>query len=236
MFEEEIDLIELLAILNKRKWIILVCFLVASMIGLGYTKYMVTPMYESETTIMVNSSKGSSIGDIAESFDLGSINLNQKLVVTYSVIVKSRIVLENVIDRMGLDMTYNQLKDHISASPVDSTEILRISVQDKSPEQASLIANTIASTFIKEVMRILKVDNVEIIDEAIPVNQAINVKYVLNTAIAGILGIMLGVFIIFVIAFLDQTIKKDEDIKRYLDLPVIGHVMEFDDVAKGGKG
>jgi capsular polysaccharide biosynthesis protein len=150
--------------------------------------------------------------------------------VTYSEIVKSRIVLEAVIDRLDLDMTYSSLLSRITSSPVGSTEILKISVKDTDPVEAAEIANTISDVFIKEVMRILKVDNVETIDKAIPLNNPINVKLMLNAAIAFILGIMAGVFIIFILEMLDRTIKTAEDVEKHLGLPVIGSIFEFSSV------
>lgn len=226
--EEELDLLELLQILLKRKWFIVLSVVVVASIAFGYTKYGITPQYKSEMTLMVNSSKGSSISDIASSFDLGSINFSQKLVVTYSEIVKSRIVLEQVIDKMDLDMSYKQLLDSISASPVGSTEILKITVKSTDPILSSDIANNISSVFIKEVMRILKVNNVEIIDEAIPLTTPINVKILLNTAIGAVLGFMLAVGVVFLMAFLDRTVKTVEDVEKHLGLPVIGSIIDFE--------
>ncbi len=223
----ELDLLELVHIVLKRKWIIVATTIFATVVSILLTMFAITPMYESNTTLMVNSSKGSSIGDLATGFDLGSINLSQKLVVTYSEIVKSRIVLESVIDRMSLDMTYGGLLRSITSSPVGSTEILKISVKNTDPEQAAKIANTISDVFIKEVMRILKVDNVEIIDKAIPIDNPINIKLKLNGAIAFILGIMAGVFIILILEMLDRTIKTADDIEKHLGLPVIGSIVEF---------
>lgn len=224
---EEIDLLELIKTLWKRKWIIIACVILAAGMAFSYTRFVITPMYESETTLMVNGSKSSGLGDIASSFDLGSINLSQKLVVTYSEIVKSRIVLEQVINRLELDLTYAQLLGRITSVPVKNTEILQVSVRDENPEQAALIANTISDVFIKEVMRILKVDNVEIIDKAIGIDLPINVKTIMNTAIGGILGGMVGVGIIFLMILFDRTLKTVEDIEKHLGLPVLGTIVDF---------
>jgi capsular polysaccharide biosynthesis protein len=194
--------------------------------------FLVTPNYKSDTTLMVNSSKGISAGDIAASFDLGSLNLSQKLVVTYGEIVKSRIVLEQVINRLELDMSYEGLLRKTTAQQVGSTEILRISVTDTDPDRAALIANTIADVFVKEVMRILKVNNVETIDTAIAMPNPVNVRLSLNIAISLILGLMIGVFAAFMLEYLDNTIKTPEDVEKYLGIPVLGSIPDVDQVAK----
>jgi capsular polysaccharide biosynthesis protein len=230
-FSEEIDLRDLLSIFLKRIGWIIGGAIVGGVLALLFTMYAVTPSYESNTTMMVNGSK-TSIGDIASGFDLGSLNLSQKLVITYSEIVKSRIVLESVIERMDLDMSYTQLLNSISASPVNNTEILKITVHNGDPELAADIANMIADVFIKEVMRILQVSNVEVIDAAIPMPMPTNVRPLMNIAIGIILGVMFVVFIVFLIEFLDQSVKTEDDVARYIDLPVIGSIIDFDSVPK----
>jgi len=230
--EETIELRELLSILLKRKWLIAIAVILCLIIGTVYSVFFITPMYQSDTTLMVNGSKGASVADIASSFDLGSINLSQKIVVTYGEIVKSRIVLEQVIERLDLDMTYTQLLNQITAQQVGSTEILKISVKNTDFESAAVIANTISDVFIKEVMRILKVNNVELIDVAIPMPSPINVKTVLNIAISLILGLMLGVFVAFALEYLDHTIKTEQDVEKQLGLSVIGFIPDYSNVLK----
>lgn len=230
--EETIELRELFEIILKRKWLIVAITVLALIIGSIYSIYMVTPMYKSDTTLMVNGSKGLSASDIAASFDLGSINLSQKLVVTYGEIVKSRIVMEQVIARLELDLTYAELMRKTTSQQVGSTEILRISVEDQSPEQAALIANTISDVFVKEVMRILKVNNVETIDVAISSQAPFNIKTTLNIAIATVLGLMLSVFLSFLMEYMDQTIKTEKDVEKHLGLPVVGVIPDFAQAAK----
>ena len=231
MNEETIELRELLEILLKRKLLIIIMTVLCTVAGGVYSVFLITPMYNAETTMMVNGAKN--MTDIASSLDIGSINLSQKLVVTYGEIVKSRIVLEQTIDSLKLDMTYEQLLRKTTAQQVGGTEILKIAVQDEDPEQAAVIANKISDVFVKEVMRILKVNNVETIDKAIPIEKPVNVKTALNIAIAMILGLMLGVFTAFVLEYMDNTIKTENDVQKHLDLPVLGLIPDHDLVLNG---
>ena len=231
MNEETIELRELLEILLKRKLLIILMTVLCTVAGGVYSVFLITPMYNAETTMMVNGAKN--MTDIASSLDIGSINLSQKLVVTYGEIVKSRIVLEQTIDSLKLDMTYEQLLRKTTAQQVGGTEILKIAVQDEDPAQAAIIANKISDVFVKEVMRILKVNNVETIDKAIPIEKPVNVKTALNIAIAMILGLMLGVFTAFVLEYMDNTIKTENDVQKHLDLPVLGLIPDHDLVLNG---
>jgi len=224
--EMEIDLMDLIEILFRKKWLFIISIIIGGILGYGLTLYMVTPSYESYTTLMVNSSKGST--DSVAGLDISSLNLSQKIVVTYSEIVKSRIVLEPVIERLDLDMSYNGLLSSIRAIPVNDTEILKISVDYDDPETAAMIANTISDVFIKEVIRIMQVYNVEIIDRAIPLYQPTNVHKSMNIMIGAVLGGMVASFIVFLIMLLDRTVKTVDDIEKNLGMPVIGTIVVFD--------
>lgn len=225
--EETIELRELFDIVLKRKWFITIVTIIFMVFGVFYSNYMVTPMYQSSTTLMVNNTKGMNASDLAGSFDLYMFSSGQQLVITYSEIVKSRIVLEQVIDQLELDMTYEQLLGMTTATQVNSTEILKISVTSDNPDLSSNITNKISTVFIKEVMRILKVDNVEIIDVAIVMPIPINIRTTMNVAIATVLGMMLAVFLSFFIDYLDHTIKTEEDIDKYLGLTVLGIIPDY---------
>ncbi|MCK8059901.1 MULTISPECIES: YveK family protein [unclassified Fusibacter] len=222
--EETIELRELIELIFHRKWLIVVITLIAIVAGTLYSFYGVTPLYKSNTTLMVNGSKGLSASDIAASFDISSIGANQKLVVTYSEIVKSRIVLEQVIARLELDYSFEVLNQMIVAVPVKNTEILNIVVTNKSDKEAAEIANTVSDVFMKEVMRIMKVNNVEIIDRAIPVDKPINVRKAMNVAIAAVLGLMSSVFLVFALEYLDNTLKSEEDVAKFIGVPVLGGI------------
>lgn len=228
--EETIELSELVALILKRKWIVAVSVVLCVALSAAYTFYFLTPIYESSATLMVNTNKGFDASDIAASFDIGAISANQKLVVTYGEIVKSRIVLEQVNQQLGLNTTYEKLIKKVEARPVGTTEILKITVSDEDPVKAALISNKITDVFIKEVIRILKVDNVEKIDIAIPIPDPVNVKKALNLAVALVLGCMLGVFIIFALEALDQTFRSAEEVEKVLGVPVLGVIPNFDTV------
>lgn len=232
LVEESIELIELIEILIKRKLLIALTTVAFLIFGAIYNFVLITPVYQANTTLMVNGSKGISASDIVSNFDLGSINMSQKLVVTYGEIVKSRIVLEQTIDKLGLDESYEELLSKITSAPVGSTEILKISVNDEDATRAAEIANTISDVFVKEVMRILKVNNVETIDRAIPINRPININTTLSLTISLFLGLMISAFVAFLLEYLDNTLKTSQDVEKHLGLVMIGTIPDFEQIKK----
>lgn len=227
MYEEaydEIDLREIFQILMKHiKWIIIIPIIFA-IIGALISIYIIDPVYESSTTIIVRQNKDSN-----EAISIGDVNLSKSLVYTYAEMAKSNTVLENTRVELGLnDLNINS----ITVSPVKDTQILKITVQNTNPQLAMVIANTLVENFTDEIIRITSTDNVAVIDYAKLPEEPIKPSKLLNTAIAAVLGGMLTVLVIFIREYLDNTLKTERDIEKYLGIPTIGTIPNFN---QGGK-
>lgn len=221
---EEINLEELLKFfISKIKFIALttVIFLV---LGFVYVNFILTPMYHSSTTlILVGSSENQN-----STTTQNDINLNKNLISTYSEIVKSRTVLQQVIDKLNLDEDTTTLSKKISVSSVENTEIIKIQVSDKNNKIAKDIASTTADVFMKEVKNIYNLTNVSVIDKASLENVPYNINIVKQLLISGVIGFVLSSGIVFLIFYFDTTIKSSKDIEEKLGLPVIGNITLID--------
>jgi capsular polysaccharide biosynthesis protein len=155
--------------------------------------------------------------------------LNQKLVSTYGELIKTRAVAEEVIKNLNLDLSYEQYKEKVSVSLVKDTELIQIIVKDTDPNTAVIIADETANVFMEKVQEIMKVDNVHVIDKAEIPSGPVSPNALLNIAIAGVLGLMVAVFLAFLLEFLDNTIKTPEDVEKYLNLPVLGSIPKVED-------
>ena len=220
--EQEIDLRELLGILRRRWMMVVATTLVVVLAVVVYTFFMVTPMYQSSITMMVGTGSTSLPGGF--DLNLGDLNTNRRLAETYGVIVDSRRVANEVIQDLDLHKSTGALRAQANVTQVRDTEFIQIQVTDSDPEQAALIANTIGEVFRETVIDIMRVDNVSILDEAIPAARHNSPNERLNIAIGVVLGIMLGVFLVFLREYLDNTIKTKEDVDRQLALPVLGSI------------
>ena len=216
--EETIDLREYFAIIKKRFWIIAIITVVAMVVSGVISFFMLSPVYESKSTLIVNTEKNEETQMITGD----QFSVSQKLAVTYGEIIKSRAVLESVISNLKLDSEYEDLVGQITVSPVKDTQIISISVQDTNPKKARDIANEIPKVFEKEVKRITKANDIQVIDKAILPQGAIKPNKMMNVAIAAVLGMMIGLFIVFLLEYLDNKIKTVQDVEKHLGLSVIG--------------
>lgn len=218
---EEIDLKELLIFIKTKIGILITITASVCIIGCIYGLFIQKPMYKSDTTVILSGNESST------SITQTDVTLNKNLVSTYAEIVKSRRVLSQVIDELGLDLTYEQLSNKISVSSVNNTEIIKITVSDMDAKKAKNIANTTAYHFTNEVIDLYNMNNVDILDEAIEADTPYNINVIKQVIIYFMLGFVLGAGILFVIYYFDRTIKSVEQVEQKIKLPILGSVQEF---------
>lgn len=232
MYENEeyevIELRDIIRIIRKYILLILIVPVIFAAIGAIISIYFIDPVYESSTTLIVNQSKDSS-----EAINKSDVDLGKSLIYTYAEMAKSNTVLDNTMKSLNLVELNGKT---ISVSPVKDTQILKIAVQNTNPQLAMDIANTLVEEFTLEITRITKIENVAVVDYArLPMNP-IKPNKVMNTIIAGILGAMLILFVVFLVEYLDNTIKTEKDIERYLGVSVIGTIPNFNQGSKQSNG
>lgn len=187
--------------------------------------FVLTPQYETFTTMMVG--KPVDYKSSNQGIEYNDVLLNQKLVHTYGELVKSRIVSDKVIENLNLQIPYDQFQGKIDVSLVNDTEIIKVVARDADNELAADIANEVSDEFMETVKMKMKVENVQIIDRARIPQDPVSPRKFLNMAIGAVLGFMVGVFLTFLLEYLDNTFKTPDDIKNNLDLPVLGSIPEI---------
>lgn len=219
--EETISLQELFATLKKRFGLILILTILAVIIA-GVISYTVlTPIYQTTTQILVNQEKTE-----ASQLTNQNIQTDLQLINTYSVIIKSPVILEPVSEQLDLGLSVDALISKITVSNAENSQVVNIAVQDPDPAIAVDIANTTANVFQENILELMSVDNVKILSPAVLKENPSPVapNPMLNMAIAAVIGLMLGVGIAFLLEYLDTSIKSSQDIEDVLDIPVLGFV------------
>jgi len=219
-----IELKEIFQIIKKHIKSIIIVPIIFAILGAAISIYLINPVYEASTTLMVRQNKDSN-----EEIDIGDVNLSKSLIYTYAEMAKSNTILENT--RKSLNLVELNSKS-ITVSPVKDTQILKVAVENTNPQIAMDIANTLVEEFTLEIIRITKTDNVAVVDYAKMPENPIKPNKIMNTAIAAILGEMIVLLIIFLVEYLDNTIKTEKDIEKYLGISIIGTIPNFN---QGGK-
>ena len=223
---EELDLKELFEIFWSKKVQIILIVLIFAVIGIIYTMGFVTPVYTSSTTLVLATSNGEnqSATNTTNSITTTDITLNSKLVSTYSVLVRSKDVLGQVISNLGIDISWENLKNNVTVSAVEDTEVIEISVTNENPQYATDIANEIAKVFSDKVAEIYNINNVHIVDEAETPTGPSNINHTKDVIIFAFIGVVVAVIYVLIANMLDTTIKTADDIERQFKLPVLASI------------
>lgn len=214
---EEINLTEVYSYFKARIIYILIAVVVVLIVGNIYTLLIKTPMYQSNTTIVL-------VSEEKDNFSQSDLQLNQKLVATYSQIIKSRKVVSKVIDNLNLKTSVAALSNNISATAVTDTEIIKISVNSSNAKEAALITDEVARVFSDEIISIYHLDNVSVLDKAEIPKTPYNVNFLKDNVIYLLVGIILSFGGVFIMYYFDTTIKSSEVIEDKFGLTVLGIV------------
>ncbi|MFJ8518324.1 YveK family protein [Lysinibacillus xylanilyticus] len=221
--EKTINLFDLIKILKKR--FILIMSLTALLVGIAaaMSYFVLTPVYQSETQILVNQKLDA---QQQTQFEAQKLEIDLQLINTYSIIIKSPVILTKVIERLDLNSTPEQLMDQISVTNANSSQVVSVKVKDPDSKQAVEIANTLAEVFKREIPVLMSVDNITILSSAKVSEHPVPIKpnKLLNLLIGGVFGFLLGMAMAFLLEVSNKKIKSEHEVEEILEFPIIGFI------------
>ena len=186
---ETIDLRELFLLVKKNILMILAVTIASAAVGFLISAFLLSPQYEASATLIVNSREDQTAQTTITNDQITSAT---KLVDTYSVILTSDTVLDKAIADLELTLDYEELLDKVTVESVNGTQVMKISVQDEDPVLAQSIVANIVEQAPEIIIQTVKAGSVEVISQAKTAEEPVSPKKVLNTALAGILGLVLS--------------------------------------------
>jgi capsular polysaccharide biosynthesis protein len=228
------DTISLSDIFNslKKRWKLIVLLVLTAVTISGFLSYFViTPIYQSTTQLLVNQK------DSENQLDITLMESNIEMINTYAAIIKSPAILEKVIEKLDLKQSVEQLNQTITINSQENSQVFTLIAENPDAWKAVEIANTVSETFQDEITGIMNVDNVSILAQAKLKDNPTPVKPnpLLNIIIGLVVGMMLGIGIAILLDSLDKTLKNEQDVAAYLGLPVLGSIQKMSTSRKEGK-
>ena len=214
--EITIDLTELIGFLWGKVYIIILAAVLAALVAFGGTQLLITPKYTSSTSMYMLTRSDGNTGLTTSDLQTGT-----QLTQDYMELVKSRTVLEQVISVLNLDMTPEQLASTITTTNTENTRILTIQVENEDPHVAQEIADAVREAASVTIEDIMEIDAVNTIETANLPEEPSSPSVMKNTAIGGMLGLVLAAGVLVLIFILDDTIKTPDDVENYLGLNVL---------------
>lgn len=223
--EDEIDLLHLVAVLWHKLWIIILSMLVCGGAALLITVYLIAPTYQASVLMYVNNTSLST--EALQSITSSDLTASKSLVDTYIVILSARSTLETVIEESGVDRTYAELSEMVSASAVNSTEIFQIVITDTNPQEAELLANTIAEVLPDRISDIVDGTSARIVDYAVVPDSRYSPSFTKNTLIGLLLGAFLSCAAIVLLDLLDDVVRDEDELMQKFGFPVLAAIPDL---------
>lgn len=214
----EVNVGEILLVLLNHWWIIVLSGIVAAAVFMLGTKVLIAPEYRSVTKIFVLSQEN---GNYLTSTD---IQLSSYLTKDYAELIKSRTVAEEVIENLDLNMSPEGLLGMVSVQTKSDTRIVTIVVQNEDPVLAQKLANAIREVSAKQIVTVMGVEAVNMVDEANLPTSPSSPNTRKNTLLGAAWGCLIAISLILLRHLLNDTIKTEEDVERYLGMTVLASI------------
>nr|WP_263394412.1 capsular polysaccharide biosynthesis protein [Streptococcus sp. Marseille-Q6470] len=214
----EIDVFQLVKVLWKRKFLIVLTAIIAGLVAFAYSSFVIKPQYTSTTRIyVVNRNQADKPGLTNQDLQAGAY-----LVKDYREIILSQDVLEKVVADQKLTMDAKTLGKKVSVTVPADTRIVSISVRDGNPEEASRIANALREVAAQKIISVTRVSDVTTLEEARPATSPSSPNIRRNTMMATIAGVGFVTVIVLLVELLDDRVKRPEDIEEVMHLSLLG--------------
>ena len=222
----EIDVVQMLKVLWKRKLIIALAAIISGGIAFGYSSFVIKPEFTSTTRIyVVNRNQGDKPGLTNQDLQAGSY-----LVKDYREIILSQDVLEKVVADQKLNIDAKTLARKVQVTVPADTRIVSISVRDGLPEEASRIANALREVASQKIIAVTRVSDVTTLEEARPALSPSSPNIRRNTILGFGVGAGLVIIVVLLIELLDDRVKRPEDIEEVMHLSLLGVIPNLEKI------
>lgn len=231
MEENTISLQEIAYALKKRWKLIALITIAATLVSAILSFFVIKPQYESSTKLFI----GKQETQENSAYNNSDVMMYQQLMKTYAELVKTSDLVTKAVKSANLDYNQNEIKEilnNLTANPSADTQILDLSFKGGNPKEVLKVTEAITDEFILESKELIPNGNVQVIQKPQLPEKPVSPNKKLNILIAFVLGIMVGVGIVLLLEYLDNTFKSREELEKTLDLPIIGAIPDYDSIEK----
>ena len=218
----------------KDKWkdivLIVLSFLLISSI---YNIFFINKEYEANVKIFIGKQK---FKNITETYNNEEINLYQRLITTYSEVIKSKKLINESIKGSKMNylqdkyenINYDLLMKNLTINPIANTQIIEIKYKSLNPQQSYDLLYSITENLISYSKELYPNVNITILEQV-----HVNLKPLINKklTIIGlglILGLIVGIGGIIGVMYLNNTYKNQKSLEEEIGLTVIGVIPKID--------
>jgi capsular polysaccharide biosynthesis protein len=223
----ELDLGQLLRVLKKKAKYIFLITVIFALIGFLSAEVLTAPVYEAQAKMIVNAS-----GSSGQNMGSDQLASSMKLVDTCAIIVRSRTVLQPIIDVLNLEDTCNSLAGKISVASVNDTPVMQVTVQYSDPEMAKAITAKILEVAPALIMESIEAGSVKTVEDVVGSSEPVSSGTVKTVVLYSVMGFVLSYGLFIALMLMDNTFHTEQDVAQMLNLPVLGVIPSVESCEK----
>ena len=228
--EYEIDLLQVWEIIKEKLILFILICMVTCTIALCITKFLMKEEFTATAKMIVVQKSDSASAQ--QNYTYSDLQLSQKLAATYSQIIMSEAISDPVISNLNLYDLYQIDSEKygkiVKVSSANNTEVMNIDVTTNDPQLSTDIANEVVDVFEDKIYDIMQIENVTTLTDAKVPQKKSGPSTLKNTAIGGIIGLLICSVITILQLFTDTKVKTEEEVKKIFDYPIIGSIPDFE--------
>lgn len=210
--EIEIDLREIFAVLMSWLWLILLVAIIAGASAFAYSRFVITPTYESTSRIIILTKQN------GNNLQYNDLQMGSQLTKDYAELIQSRYVVEQVIGKFGLDTSYSAFLDNINVVTPKDTRIIDITITNLDPLLAKELVDELRNVAAIRIKEVMDIEAVNVVDEGNVAIKPANPNVKKWTLLGFLAGAFLTAAVVLIRFLMDDTIKSSEDVEKYLGL------------------
>ncbi|HAT4235382.1 YveK family protein [Clostridium perfringens] len=231
MEENTISLEEIAYALKKRWKLIALITIAATLVSAILSFFIIKPQYEAKAKLFI----GKQETQENNAYNNSDVMMYQQLMKTYAELVKTSDLVTKAVKNDNLDYNQNEIKgilNNLTATPSADTQILDLNFKGGDPKEVLKVTEAITNEFISESKELIPNGNVQVIQKPQLPEHPVSPNKKLNILIAFVLGLMIGVGVVLLLEYLDNTFKSREELEKTLDLPIIGAIPDYNSIEK----
>lgn len=214
----EIDLLELIYMLLQKWWLIFIAGVVGAVAMMAVTAFLLSPQYESQSMLYILN-KTTSVTSMAD------LQIGTELTEDFIVIATSKPVIDGAIEKIqeeeSITFTRKEVLDMLEITNAEDTRILVIKATNENPMYACMVANAVAEETCEQMAAIMKSDPPTTVERAEVAEKPVSPSLLKNTVLGGLIAVVLVCLVLMVQYMLNDTIKTEEQVTKYLDAPTL---------------
>ncbi|MGU8450187.1 Wzz/FepE/Etk N-terminal domain-containing protein [Clostridium perfringens] len=229
MEENTISLQEIAYALKKRWKLIALITIAATLVSAILSFFVIKPQYEATTKLFI----GKQESQDNNAYNNNDVMMYQQLMKTYAELAKTSDLITKAVKSADLDYNQKDIKailKNLNATPSAETQILDLSFKGGNPKEVLKLTEALTNEFISESKELIPNGNVQVIQKPQLPERPVSPNKKLNILIAFVLGLMVGVGVVLLLEYLDNTFKSREDLENTVELSIIGTIPDYNNM------